>query len=53
MIALIGVPLVYPDGQLPSPRYRWIVAIAIVNQVAWTLGGVFDVSRPTVRGSSR
>jgi len=43
-IALIGVPLVYPDGHLPSRSFRWVVAIAIGNQVAWTLGGVFDVS---------
>ena len=46
VIALIGVPLVYPDGHLPSPRFQWIVAIAIVNQVGWTLGGVFGVTGP-------
>jgi hypothetical protein len=38
VIAFIGVPLVYPDGHLPSRRFRWVVRIAIANMVAWTLG---------------
>ena len=39
-IALIGVPLVFPDGRLPSRRFRWVVAITIADIVAWTLGGI-------------
>ncbi|HEX2756305.1 MAG TPA: hypothetical protein VHM48_12625 [Candidatus Limnocylindrales bacterium] len=38
MIALIGVPLVFPDGHLPSGRFRWVVRLTIANVVAWTLG---------------
>jgi hypothetical protein len=38
VIAFIGVPLVYPDGHLPSRRFRWVVRIAIANMVAWALG---------------
>jgi hypothetical protein len=40
VIALIGVPLVFPDGHLPSRRFRWVVRIAIANMVAWTLGAI-------------
>ena len=29
-ILLVGVPLVFPDGRLPSPRYRWIAWSAVV-----------------------
>ena len=39
VIALIGVPLVFPDGRLPSPRFRWVVGIAIADMVAWTILG--------------
>lgn len=28
-IVLVGVPLVFPDGQLPSPRYRWFAWLAV------------------------
>jgi drug/metabolite transporter (DMT)-like permease len=38
VIAFIGVPLVYPDGHLPSRGFRWVVRIAIANMVAWALG---------------
>ena len=37
VIVLVGIPLVFPDGRLPSPRFRWIVASAIVGMVSWTL----------------
>ncbi len=39
VVAIIGVPLVFPDGRLPSPRFRWVVRITIANMVAWTLLG--------------
>ncbi len=38
VIAFIGVPLVFPDGHLPSRRFEWVVWIAIANMVAWALG---------------
>ena len=44
VIALIGVPLVFPDGRLLSRRFRWMVWIAIANMVAWTLGGILGPS---------
>jgi hypothetical protein len=44
VIALIGVPLVFPDGRLPSRRFRWVVWITIANMVAWTLGGILGPS---------
>ena len=37
VIALIGVPLVFPDGHLPSHRFRWAVRITIANMVMWAL----------------
>jgi hypothetical protein len=40
LIALIGVPLVFPDGRLPSRRFRWVVKIAIADAVALSLGGL-------------
>ena len=46
-IALIGVPLVFPDGRLPSPRFRWVVAITIANQVAWTMGALSPTGDPS------
>ena len=39
VIALIGVPLVFPDGRLPSARFRWVVRITIATMVAWTILG--------------
>ena len=37
-IALIGIPLVFPDGRLPSPRFRIVVAFVVVDLVGWTIG---------------
>jgi hypothetical protein len=39
VIALIGVPLVFPNGRLPSPRFRWVVRITIADMVAWSILG--------------
>ena len=45
VIAFIGVPLLFPDGRLPSPRFRWVVGIAIAGMAAWTVSGLlFDAS---------
>jgi hypothetical protein len=41
LIALVLVPLVFPDGRLPSPRFRWVVAITFAGMAAWGLGAVF------------
>lgn len=34
--------VVFPDGRLPSRRWRWLVAVLVVNAVLWTATGVFD-----------
>ena len=36
-LAFIAVPLVFPDGRLASPRFRWIVRLAFADIAAWTL----------------
>jgi hypothetical protein len=38
MIALVGIPLVFPDGRLASPRFRPVAALAVIGLVAWTIG---------------
>jgi hypothetical protein len=40
-IALIGVPLAFPDGRLPSPRFRWIVWLTVVALAADTVSQLF------------
>ncbi len=40
MIALIGVPLIFPDGHLPSRQFRWVVVLTIVSGAAWTIGSL-------------
>ena len=43
VIAFIGVPLLFPDGRLPSRRFRWIVGVTIAGMAAWTVSGLlFD-----------
>jgi len=40
LIAIIGIPLVFPDGRLPSARFRWVAIAGITTAIAWTLGGL-------------
>ena len=49
VIAFIGVPLVFPDGRLLSPRFRWVARIAVADMVVWTLLGVLFAKGSTPR----
>lgn len=42
IIAVVGVPLIFPDGRLPSARFRWAVVIAIVDLFSWTMNDLFS-----------
>ena len=44
VLALVGIPLVFPDGRLPSSRFRSIVVLAFPSVCsAWLLGSAFGV----------
>lgn len=40
VIALIGVPLLFPDGRLPSPRFRWVVRVTAAGMALQGLVGL-------------
>ena len=40
-IALIGIPLVFPDGHLPSFRFRWIAWCTVAAMAAVTTSALF------------
>ncbi len=41
IIVLIFVPLVFPDGHLPSPRFRWVVWLAMAALAATAVNDLF------------
>jgi hypothetical protein len=44
IVVLIGVPLIFPDGRLLSPRWRWIVVLAVAALTAQAVSQVFGPS---------
>jgi MFS family permease len=42
LIAVVGVPIVFPDGQLPGPRWRWLAWCALAAVACLFLGNVIS-----------
>jgi hypothetical protein len=42
VIVLIGVPLVFPDGRLPSARFRWVAWLTVAAMAAVTVSKLFS-----------
>ena len=41
VVILVGIPLIFPDGRLLSPRWRWIVVLGISALVALAIAQIF------------
>ena len=44
LIAVVCVPIVFPDGHLPGPRWRWLPWAAVVAMACLFLGNVLSPS---------
>jgi signal transduction histidine kinase len=42
LIAVVGVPVVFPDGHLPGPRWRWLAWPAAAAAICLFLGNVLS-----------
>ena len=40
VIGLVGVPLLFPDGRLPSRRFRWVVRATVAGMISMGLAGL-------------
>jgi hypothetical protein len=40
VIALVGIPLLFPDGRLPSRRFRWVVRVTVGGVISQALPGL-------------
>ena len=47
-LAFIAVPLVFPDGRLASPRFRWVVRLAVADIAALAILNILvdNMGRP-------
>ena len=41
---VLGVPLVFPDGRLPSPPWRWAASVALAALVAYAAASLLSAS---------
>ena len=42
LIAVVGVPVIFPDGHVPGPRWRWLAWIAAAAVTCLFLGNVLS-----------
>jgi hypothetical protein len=57
LIMVIGIPLVYPDGRLVSPRWRWLVAFLLLTGAnvvlkSFRVGPIADTNVPNPFGTT-
>lgn len=38
LIMAVGIPLIFPDGRLPTPRWRWLAAFVVLMGAQQVLG---------------
>jgi hypothetical protein len=39
-LALAGIPLVFPDGHLPSRRFRWVAGMTVAGLIFWPAASI-------------